>query len=134
MNQYILKIPNRLVLASHVYNLGVDRLNLSKPIQCVFDFTSCTYGEPFAMLLLAVQLRQLVRQNPDKQFMLRTNENSFIGYAKHVGYFRFIGFNLGNPVNSGAGTGNYAPVSTFQIPDVAKAARLGLKHQVQRLI
>jgi len=115
--------PHRLVLATHIFELGWDKLELPDGCECVIDMSGCSYGEPQGMLLFSAICRDLIRRHPNVTFKLKTAANSFRGYASHVGLFKHIGFELGNKPNTAVGSRTYTPIRTFIIPRIKEAAQ-----------
>lgn len=107
--------PSRLVLATHIFELGWDKLSLPAGCECVIDMSNCTYGEPQGIILFAVTCKNLIKRHPNVIFKLRTTSNSFSGYASHVGLFKYMGFNLGNAPNTALGSRTYTPIRTFSV-------------------
>ena len=62
--QIRLFVPRRLVLATHIFELGWDKLSLPKGSECVIDMSTCTYGEPQGIILFAVTCRNLIKRHP----------------------------------------------------------------------
>lgn len=67
------------------------------------------------MMLLAVQFRQLMRRYPEVEYRLLSRANDFRGYADHMGYFRFLGFDRGTDVGGARGSSTYTPIEVFSI-------------------
>lgn len=120
--QVKLLAPSRLVLATHIFELGWDKLSLPEGCECVIDMSTCNYGEPQGMILFAVTCSNLIKRHPNVTFKLRTARNSFTGYASHVGLFKHIGFDFGNAPNTATGSRTYTPIRTFSIPGVKELA------------
>lgn len=114
--------PRRLVLATHIFELGWNKLSLPEGSECIIDMSNCTYGEPQGMILFAVTCRNLIKRHPSVTFKLRTAQNSFTNYASHVGLFKYIGFDLGNAPNTATGSRTYTPIRTFSVPKVKEVA------------
>ncbi|MBU2868309.1 hypothetical protein [Pacificibacter marinus] len=74
------------------------------------------------MLLFAKQAKELIRKHPQIAFFVRTTQSDFTRYAGHVGFFKFIGFDLGKAPNEAHGSQNYSPVRTFSLPKLIKQA------------
>lgn len=113
-----LKSPSRLVLATHIFDLGWENLSLQEGTECIIDMSSCNYGEPQGMVLFATICRNLIRRNPKVTFKLRISNGAFKGYASHVGFFKYIGFKLGNEPNSALGSSTYTPIRKFSISEL----------------
>lgn len=114
--------PSRLVLATHIFGLGWNKLSLPAGCDCIIDMSTCTYGEPQGMILFAVTCRDLIKRHPSVNFKLQTAPNAFKGYASHVGLFKYIGFDLGNAPNTATGSKTYTPIRTFDIHRIKEAA------------
>lgn len=84
----------------------------------VLDFSQVKYVFPFGMLLIAqaISLAKLFRQ---KKLDLNTSAiipNDYGGatsYLKFFGFFKHIGFNVGNDVNEAPGGSRYLPITVI---------------------
>lgn len=90
--------------------------------RCVFDFTNVSWCEPFGLLYLARILRSRSLIDDDIEFVARTRESSFRGYASHIGFFRYAGFKRGNRPGEVDAAGNYVPIQRWRISDVQEEA------------
>ena len=116
------KAPIRLTLATHVFDLSLEKLELPSGTECIIDVSRCSYGEPLGMMLFALKCRQLIERHSGVTFKLKYSNSAFIRYASHVGLFRFIGFEFGNHPNFAGGSANYTPIRTFDIPEIKSKA------------
>lgn len=114
--------PNRLALISHVHDLGIDRTDLSQVEACNVRMSSCSYAEPGPLMYFAAKLRILIKQNPQTKFTLWTRENPFTGWADHIGFFDFLGFDRGNRMGVASGSPNYTPVTVYDLGALADDA------------
>lgn len=119
---HIVKAPARLALATNVYDMRWDRIDLSYEDRCIIDMTECTFGEPLPLMIFATKCRDLIRNNPRVIFTLRTRPSDFRGYADHIGMFRFMGFPRGNMPNSARSSKTFIPISVFQISKIKEQA------------
>ncbi|GHA19018.1 hypothetical protein GCM10008090_30930 [Arenicella chitinivorans] len=81
------------------------------------DFSNLGWVYPSGALGLAVGIRNITKQRFKKQ--LRTSvsghrSNEACSYLQHFGFFKFVGIDAGNPVNSTYGNTNYIPIKSIQ--------------------
>ena len=108
-------LPNRLTLLSHVQELRLDTLDLADIDDVSIVMSNCSYAEPGALMFFAAKIRAVIRNHPSIKFPLFTRSNSFTGWADHIGFFRFIGFDRGNDPGQAFGSSNYTPIRVFDI-------------------
>lgn len=96
-------VPTRLDGISTLLRLKLRDIDLSSHETCVINFTKCTFGEPLPMLLLGREINSLKAANPNVDFICRSRESKFRGYADHIGYFRYIGFDRGKQIGPAFG-------------------------------
>ncbi|WP_460273402.1 ATP-binding protein [Celeribacter sp. ULVN23_4] len=118
MSRLTIKTPRSLKLASHIYDLNLGKLLLDKYDEFLLDMSETSYGEPFAMLLLANQFKEMVDKSKNTVFLLKYPKNNFGGYAQHIGLFNYMGFALGNTPDSATGSKNYTPIRSFSISKI----------------
>ncbi|WP_167683728.1 ATP-binding protein [Parasedimentitalea denitrificans] len=117
------RIPNQIkslkmideVLKS--INLGFNRVEL--------DFRWCSFAEPFPLLYLASRIRQFRLDNPDVELGIilpKNTEKPFLGYARHIGFFDFIGIEEGRKVGEVTGSSNFFPITVWDINKVREEA------------
>jgi hypothetical protein len=123
VSDYVVQIPKRLIRVTQVESLQLRKLDLRNCSSCVINFCETDFAEPFPMLYLGEQIRSLVSRSPGTYFTLRTCNTSFRGYADHIGYFRYLGFDRGNPTNSSSSAYRYLPVTVYSIPELRAAAK-----------
>ncbi len=62
------------------------------------------------------------RNNPDVEFVCRTRNNSFRGYADHIGFFRHMGFLRGNEPGAAWGSSTYLPIQSIDVNSLKEAS------------
>ena len=122
---FVISIPKRLTLISGIYDLKLPQKEIPSKRKCVLDFSECEFGEPLPLLLLGLHFHELKRRNPDVEFVCRSRNSDFRGYADHIGFFKYLGFNRGNPTNHAAGSRNYTPITLFNIKQLRSDAAEG---------
>lgn len=120
--KFHLKAPQRLVLASNLFDLKWESVNMPDGSECIIDVSDCTYGEPQGMIIFAILSKSIIRRHPDVKFSLRFKNNDFKGYAAHVGLFKLAGFELGQAPNTASGSSNYLPIRYFRVSEIIEAA------------
>ena len=103
MSEFEWFVPTRLDGISTLLRLKLRDIDLSSHETCVINFTKCTFGEPLPMLLLGREINSLKAANPNVDFICRSRESKFRGYADHIGYFRYIGFDRGKQIGQAFG-------------------------------
>lgn len=69
------------------------------------------------MLLLGREIRTLKKNNPEIHLVCRSRSTQFRGYADHMGFFKYCGFNRGNHVGEALGSNTYLPIHVFDMDD-----------------
>lgn len=115
-------IPNRLTLLSSVHDLKIDKLDLAEIEKCEVRFTGCSYAEPAPLMFLAAKIRALKKKYPNVEYTVWTKPSDFTGWADHIGFFHFIGFNRGRNIGDAAGSPSYTPITVLDINELKNAA------------
>lgn len=97
-------------------------MNLEGIDECVLNFSGTMFSEPLPMMALASDLRHLRMRFPDVTYKCRSRDTPFRGYADHIGYFRFLGFNRGNEIGEASGSENYVPIHIFKLEKLKQDA------------
>ncbi|WP_132446959.1 hypothetical protein [Sulfitobacter indolifex] len=108
-------IPPNLTSFPAVAGLKIRELDLTGINKCIINFADTKFAEPLPMIALASDLRDLRTKFPEVEYVCRSRETPFRGYADHIGYFRFLGFSRGNHVGDASGSGNYVPIHLFDL-------------------
>lgn len=74
---------------------------------------SITYIDPFAMLILAKEIRVILKTNPYVKFKIDGFEDN--GYLAHMGFFRALGLDYGNAPSFKSHSSNYLPLTRKDI-------------------
>lgn len=117
MSEKLLQMPRRLTTVTDVLALRLSKIDLSGIDRCVLDFTRCDFGEPLPMLLLGREIRTLKKNNPEIHLVCRSRSTQFRGYADHISFFKYCGFNRGNHVGEALGSNTYLPIHVFDMDD-----------------
>lgn len=112
MSETEIKISS-LSTVSSVYDLRLPSRDLTGSNKCFLDFRSCSFGKPLPMLILGRQIREMVKKNEGVEFFCRSKDSAFRGYADHIGFFRYCGFDRGNKLGQAMGSNTYIPIQTF---------------------
>ena len=118
-------IPRELRLAENIFDLRIDKLDLTHADGCVFDFSKCTFGEPFPLLLLADKIKHLVKRFPGKKYKLIAGKDDFHTFADHIGFFRYIGWPRGRKPGEAWGSKGYIPIELFDVREFQRRAGSG---------
>lgn len=115
-------LPSRITTVSSVLGLGLSSISLSENEDCEIYFSDCQFGEPLPMLILGREIRSLVRNNRGSKITAYSRPNAFRGYADHVGFFRYCGFQRGNEPGEAFGSPNYIPITVLDLDDLKQAS------------
>ncbi|MCK0139172.1 ATP-binding protein [Aliiroseovarius sp. F47248L] len=74
------------------------------------------------MLILGKHIQQLIRNNSDVKFYCRTTSSDFRGYADHIGFFRYCGFDRGSKLGQAIGSNTYIPIQSISIDKIKIAS------------
>lgn len=97
-------------------------MDLSSYARCVLSFADCTYAEPLPMIVLQREVCALIDRHPEVKFACKPGHTKFRGYADHIGYFKFLGFEGGNEIGEAKGSGNYVPIQVFDLNEMKVAS------------
>lgn len=86
------------------------------------DFNNLTFSFPFATLLIAVGIRNLIKYRRSNGLITKARghkkSTSAITYLKHFGFFKFIYFNEGKDPNQATGNHRYLPITILREKDI----------------
>lgn len=108
-------IPTKINSVTTVLSLKLSSRALKNVTKCNIIFSHCEWGEPLPMMVLGREIRAFVRNNPDVSFFILTRNTQFVGYADHVGFFRYCGFDRGNEPGEAWGSNSYVPIQVVDI-------------------
>ena len=74
------------------------------------------------MLLAASEVKEMTRNNPSVEFVCRSKDNHFRGYADHIGFFRHMGFLRGNQPGQAWGSTGYIPIQSIDANSLKEAS------------
>lgn len=83
----------------------------------VIDFNSLRFVYPFGTLVVAIGIRSFA--NRRKKLLLSTaitganRDGGAVSYLRYVGFFTFIGIDVGNNPNEARGSASYLPITTI---------------------
>lgn len=110
-------IPSTINSVTSVLSLRLSSRKLVNVDRCNIIFSHCKWGEPLPMMVLGREMRAFVRNNPHVSFFVVTRNTQFVGYADHVGFFRYCGFARGNETGEALGSSTYVPIQIIRIDD-----------------
>lgn len=101
--------------------------------ELIIDFSGLNFVFPFATLLLAESLRELVLHRSEVGLQTLSNDESdflkkdgAISYLKHVGFFKFVGIPYGKEPNEALGNRNYIPIRILNQEELCRRASRGV--------
>jgi len=74
------------------------------------------------MLLLGREIRALVSNNREVKFTCWSRDSNFRGYADHVGFFRYAGFQRGKKLGEAFGSANYIPIELIDLENMRETS------------
>ncbi|OWQ85631.1 hypothetical protein CDN99_21330 [Roseateles aquatilis] len=86
----------------------------------VVDFSGMGHVEPFSMLLISSELRNLARRNHGPKLLCTDFKQCT--YAAHMGFFRSFDLAYGNAPGQAKGSENYLPITIFDSREVEREA------------
>lgn len=115
MSEIVVSLPSKLTLISHVEELGIDKLALDGVAVCRLRVSDCQFATPTPLMLFAVRFKRLMASYPRVKYVLSSRDSNFRGYASHIGFFKFLGFPIGNAPGEAIGSTRYVPIETIDI-------------------
>jgi len=91
----------------------------------VLNFGNVTFAEPFAMLILASEIRTFREAHAAARF--RATNFEHLTYLAHVGFFTAFGLKFGKDPGEAAGSANYLPLTFFPVDEVRSEARQSMQ-------
>lgn len=108
--------------------------NKDEPKICT-DYSEIEFVNPFSTLFLAIGLRDFLRYRIDKHLKTTSRghkkDNPALTYLGHLGFFRYIGLDVGKEPNEAAGSDRYLPISIL-IERQFRVEGLGLQDAIER--
>ncbi|MBB6591197.1 hypothetical protein ACYT85_15230 [Ralstonia solanacearum] len=99
---------------------------LEEADEYIFDFKNTRNTEPFGMLLVASQIRRLIRLRPKAS--VRCSNFKHMTYAAHMGFFQSFGLDHGKAPGEATGSSRYIPIRIFDCPSLEReAAQKGIE-------
>lgn len=99
-----LDLPNALAFT-------VSMRAVKQADEFMFDMGDVGHLEPFGMLMVASEIRALLRRFPGAKSTFQRYEH--ISYAAHMGFFQAAGLNFGKAPGEARGSARYLPLTIF---------------------
>ncbi|MEO0937327.1 MAG: ATP-binding protein [Pseudomonadota bacterium] len=115
-------IPRELRLAESVFDLRLDRIDLTYTDGLTVDFSAFDFGEPLPLLLLAEKIKAIVSRFPKCRYRLIAGREKGHTYLDHIGFFKYIGWDRGRKPGEAWGSRGYIPIETFNLSAYRSAA------------
>jgi hypothetical protein len=103
-------IPSALDLSSAL-KFSVKMSDAHQADKYIFDFSEAGHIEPFGMLMIASEIRGLLRRFPEASSTFEKYEH--VGYGAHMGLFKAIGLDFGKAPGEARGSARYLPLTIF---------------------
>jgi len=116
-----LEAPAQLNLASALI-FATQISTLPKSDLYEIDFSNVGLIEPFAMLLIASELKKLDQRIPEPN--ISCIGTSRMTYAAHMGFFKAFGLSIGNAPGQARGSSTYLPITIFDREEVEREAAI----------
>ena len=113
---------NKLASIGDILALELSKMDLNGHDECDLIFSNCKFGKPLPMLIAGREIRALTRNNPKVKFTLISRGGNFQGYADHVGFFRYCGFDRGNHLGQAEGSRNFTPITAYNLDALREAS------------
>jgi hypothetical protein len=118
------------------------RLHAEEPTSptATIDFSQIYWARPYGTLLLAEGVRSFVadrkarglRTRAEQYGLFRGGQSSAVSYLSHMGFFQYIGLNLGNTPGAAPGSRTYMPITVLSRADLA--SETDCRHLIQDTI
>lgn len=121
MNGQTIRIPNQINSLKAVDNAFRSLNDLEHCEILNFDFRWCQFSEPFALLYLGRRITNIKDEHvalETKILIPKHPTSAFFGYAPHVGFFDFIGSDIGRKMGEAQGSPNYFPIRHWCIEKI----------------
>jgi hypothetical protein len=108
----------------------------------VLDFTKVNYVFPFSTLAIAIAIKELIEKRQKRGLNTTARglgiDYGAVSYLKYFGFFRAIGFPIGNAPNEASGGDRYLPITIItrkeiEIISEGKALQNGIDRHSDRL-
>ncbi|UJX39318.1 hypothetical protein K9F62_11310 [Desulfovibrio sp. JY] len=87
-----------------------------------FNFSFIEFAKPFGTLLIAEEIKRFVKLRKSKGLKTRAighKANSDpLSYLRHIGFFKFIGLDVGNSPGEAVGSLSYTPIEEINIDSI----------------
>lgn len=98
--------------------LELDQLRMEPTV--TIDFSPLTFTKPTATLVAGAKLREWLNYRISNSLSTQaegiSEKNSGHTYLMHVGFFDYVGFQIGKRIGEAFGNNNYLPITKIPIP------------------
>lgn len=135
-DEFIIHMPEKLNTKS-VINFSAYLLALIRDIpykRYLFDFSRTLKAFPFGILFMATLIKNFMRElsltNPDIEFVCKYKNTyeAIESYLKHIGFFKYINFDIGREPGEAFGSNTYIPIKNFSKMGLDAQAAQNKKH------
>lgn len=99
------------------------------PSSVILDLSELSFSYPFGMLLLASQIQDFVSYRKAQDTVTKAvaplDKNEVCSYLAHIGFFQYIGLDVGKAPDEARGSGTYMPIVPVDCGLFARKARPG---------
>ena len=89
-----------------------------------FYFPPRAEYNPFPMLIISSSIRRLKQRHTGEKGSLRLNTTYANSYAKHMGFYKACGWNLGNDIGEATGSSKYLPINKISMTELEERSKL----------
>lgn len=88
--------------------------------EVIIDFAGVSFSKPAGALPLALKLKQILGQNINRKVFGKNIDLSreAHSYLSYMGFFRFVGFQIGQPPGAAPGNSKYIPITNLNFADI----------------
>lgn len=83
--------------------------------EIIINLNHLEFSLPIGILSIGSILKDFINHRESNHLATKitpiTSKSSTISYLKHIGFFRYVGINIGNGVESGFGSSKYIPIT-----------------------
>ena len=116
----VIRLPRKLDTPKAFIFINYAKMYLNEDIIYI-DFKLLDFAYTFAILYIGVELQEIVSYRISKG--LKTNAKNYLNgrnvlsYLQHIGFYKFIGLDIGYEPGEATGSNTYTPITIFKRED-----------------